>query len=85
MDEMKYTKLAEITGRSNADMIESFLEAEGIDVELVQESVTHTTYVTPFALVQVFVPKDQLEQARELLKGFDEGLPTVEDEDDSEE
>jgi len=72
MDEMKYAMLTEVTGRWRADILESFLEAEGIDVELIQDSISHSTFASPFTGVQVFVPKDKIDQARELLKNFDD-------------
>jgi hypothetical protein len=74
MDEMKYAKLTEVLGRWKAEILESFLEAEGIDVELIQDSLSHTFYTHAFAPVQIFVPKEKLEQARELLKVFDENF-----------
>ena len=77
MDELKYEKLAEIQGRLEADVIESYLEAHGIDVELVQESVGHSAFpvtVDGFGRVQIFVPKDKAREARKLLKNFNEGL-----------
>ena len=39
MDKLTYEKLTEIQGRMEAEMIESFLEAHEIDVELIQESI----------------------------------------------
>jgi hypothetical protein len=38
-DEMKYALLVELTSRLEADLLESYLEANGIDTELFQESV----------------------------------------------
>ena len=87
MDEMKYTMLTEVAGRWRADVIESFLESEGIDVELIQDSISQSAFPSAFTGVQIFVPKDQLEQARELLKNFDdlfENEEQDEDEDDDE-
>jgi len=83
MDEMKYAKLTEVLGRWKAEILESFLEAEGIDVELIQDSLSHTFYTHAFAPVQIFVPIEKLEQARELLKVFDENFEK-EDEDEEE-
>jgi hypothetical protein len=57
-------------------MIESFLEAHGVDVELVQESIGHSAYpvtIDGLGLVQIFVPKNKIREARELLKIFQEG------------
>mgnify|MGYP001765743325 CR=1 FL=1 len=73
MDELKWEVLVEIQGRLNADLLESYLEAHGIDVELIQESVGHTIYpvtVDGLGRVQVFVPKEKLAEARQLLETF---------------
>jgi hypothetical protein len=70
MDALKYEKLTEVQGRLEADMLESYLEAQGIDVELIQESVGHSIYpvmVDGLGRVQVFVPKDKIQAAREWL------------------
>ncbi len=72
MDEMKYEKIGEVNGRWKAEIIESFLEAEGIEVELVQDSVTHYLYKGPFDLVQLYVPNLKAVKARELLESFEE-------------
>ena len=73
MDEMKYALLTEVVGRWKADILESFLRSEEIDVVLIQESVAGSTQQTSFAPVQVYVPKANLQRARELLKSFNEG------------
>ncbi len=73
MDELKWELLTEIYGRLEADLLESYLEAHGIDVELIQEAVGRTIYpvtVNGLGLVQVFVPKEKAAEARELLKDF---------------
>jgi hypothetical protein len=74
MNEMKYTKLTEVLGRWKAEVVESFLESEGIDVELIQDSLSHTFYIHAFAPVQIFVPNEKLEEARELVKNLDDVL-----------
>jgi hypothetical protein len=78
MDEMKYEKIAEVE-RPQADVIESFLEAEGIDVEIIEESVWRTSYSTTFHTVQIFVPKRKVKQALELLKSFNLGMDEEEE------
>ena len=83
MDELKYEKIGEANSRTEAEVIESFLEAEGIDVELVEESVSHSYYVMPFARVEIFVPKEKAAQALKLIKPFDDIQPE-EDEKDNE-
>jgi hypothetical protein len=76
MDTMKWERLTEVQGRLEAELIESFLEANGVDVELVQESVGHSAFpvmVNGLGRVQIFVSKDKLIEAHELLKDFKEG------------
>ena len=75
MDEMKYEKIAEANSRAEAEVIESFLEAEGIDVELIEESISHTAYAVATARVDIFVPNEKAKQALKLLKPFDDIQP----------
>jgi hypothetical protein len=77
MDQLTYEILTEVNGRLEAEMIESFLEAEGIDVELVQESIGHTIYpvaVDGLGRVQIFVPKIKVREAREWMKTLRDGV-----------
>ena len=72
MEELKWDLLCEVQGRLEAEFIKSYLEAQGIDVELFQESVGHHIYpvtVDGLGRVQIFVPKEQTKEARKL---FDE-------------
>jgi hypothetical protein len=85
MDEMKFTQLVEVLGRWKAEIIESLLRNEGIDVVLVQDSISNSTYANPFAPVQIFVPKDAVQPAREILESFEDSEDIMEDEDDTEE
>lgn len=73
MDTLKWQKVAEVQGRLDADLIESFLEANGIDVELIQEALGHSVIpvmIDGLGRVQVFVPKEKAGDARELLENF---------------
>ena len=78
MDELKYEKIGEANSRAEADIIESFLEAEGVDVELVEQSVSRSAYGFATARVELFVPKEKAQQALKLLKSFDD-IQTDED------
>jgi len=83
MDEMAWEKLTEVYGRLEADMIKSYLEAEGISVELFQEAVGHHIYPTTIdglGRVQVFVPKAQADEARNYLTAY-QNEPTTNEED----
>ena len=72
MDKMLYTKLTEVMGRATADVLESYLKSEEIDVVLVEEAVHHVTHTFSFAPVEIYVPKASIQRARELLKKFEE-------------
>jgi hypothetical protein len=77
MDQLTYEILTDVYGRMEAEMIESLLEAEGIDVELVQESIGHSSIpvsVDGLGSVQIFVPKIKIQEAREWLRVYQEGI-----------
>jgi len=83
MDEMKWEKLTEVYGRLEADVLKSFLEAEGVPVELFQEAVGHHIYPTTIdglGRVQIYIPKAQAAQARELLEAWQHQTSTSEEE-----
>jgi hypothetical protein len=74
MDELKWKLLTEVSGRLQADMIKSHLEAEGIEVELFQEAVGHHVYpvmVDGLGRVQLFVPKSKAVEARKILAVYE--------------
>ncbi len=72
MDEMRYAMLTEVFGRWQADIIENFLRAEEIDVVLIPETVIGSPQENTFAPVKIYVPKESLKRARNLLDTFNE-------------
>jgi putative signal transducing protein len=73
MDEIQWAQATEVYGRMQAEMLKSFLEAEGVPVELFQEGAGMSAFPTSvgaLALVEVFVPKDKLAEAQELIAAF---------------
>ena len=83
MDELKWAKLTEVYGRMDADVIESYLEANGVDVELFQEAVGHHIYPTTMdglAKVQIFVAKENLVEALKLIESLNQKSGTEESE-----
>lgn len=85
MNEMKWEKLTEIYGRLEADMAKSYLEAEGIPVELFQEAVGHHAFPTTIdglGRVQLFVPKEKIEEAKMLLETLQDLNPTAHNKED---
>ena len=78
MDELKWELLAEVSGRAEADVLKAFLIGNGIeDVELFQESLGVHAYPSNldlFGIVQVFVPKEQSEDAQKLLEEYKDAM-----------
>ena len=72
MDQMNYAMLTEVMGRWKADILESLLRSEEIDVVLIQESVSGSTQQTSFTPVKIYVPKSSITRARTLLDQFNE-------------
>ena len=73
MTEMTWEKLTKVYDRIEAEMMKAALEALEIPAELMQESVGGTIPVSfgKFAEVQIFVPKDKLEDAQAWLEGYE--------------
>jgi len=73
MDELKWEILTETNGRLEADILKSYLEAAGVQVELIQEAVGHHIYpvtIDGLGRVQLFVSKVQIVLAKELLEEY---------------
>lgn len=73
MDELKWELLVEVSGRPEAELLQSHLQARGIEVELFQEAVGHHIYpvmVDGLGRVQMFVPKSRITEAREVLASY---------------
>jgi len=73
MDELKWELLTEVQGRFNADILKSYFEASGIEVELFQEALGQHIYPTTLDVlgrVEIFVSKEQADAARELLEEY---------------
>ncbi len=75
MDELKWELLTEVQGRLEAEFIKSYLNSQGIDLELFQESIGHHIYavtVDGLGRVQLFVPKEQASEAHRLLDEYNQ-------------
>lgn len=80
-------------GKLAAEMIRAFLESNGIEATVIQESIggTYGLTVGPMGEVQVFVKEEQLDQTRSILAAMErgdyelpeEGEPAQINEDDS--
>lgn len=75
MDQLKWELLTEVQGRLEANLLKTYFEAYGIDIELFQEAVGHHIYpvtINGLGRVQLFVSKEQVEPARLLLDEYNE-------------
>jgi len=74
MDELKWELLTEVQGRAEAEVLKSYFMAYGIDVELFQETVgqLYPTSLDIFGRVELFVSKEQANEARQLLKEYND-------------
>jgi hypothetical protein len=76
MDELKWELLTEVQGRWEADVIKAYLAGSGIDSELFQEAAGQLfpTTLDILGRVQIFVPREQAEEARKLLEEYNNAL-----------
>ncbi len=72
---MELVTVYQAEGQLEAEMIKSFLEAQGIDVVINQESIgrTYGLSVGTLGMVEVLVPQSQAEDAEQLLKAMENG------------
>ena len=73
MDKLKWKLLTEVHGRMQAELLKSYLEAEGIGVEIIQEGIGHNIYPVmngALSLVQFFVPPEQIGEAKKLVAEY---------------
>lgn len=77
LSRLKWVLLTEIYGRLNAELVQSLLNAYEIDVELFQEAAggnfAYPTYVGKFAKVQLFVPYNKFNEAKDIFDNFQNG------------
>ena len=87
MDELKWDLLTEVQGRAEAEVLKTFLIANGIeDVELFQESLGQHIYPTTLDIlgnVQIYVPNAQRLEAQKLLQEYS-NFPLLEDDEGAE-
>jgi hypothetical protein len=73
MDELKWEHLTDVQGRFEADILRAYFEEYGIEIMTFQESLGQNIYPTTLDIlgnVQIFVPKEQAENARKLLEEY---------------
>jgi len=71
----KYKHIYDAYGLLDAEQIKMFLESEGIDVIIAQESAGQTLGLTVGHLgtVKIYVPEEQFDMANKLLDDMEDG------------
>lgn len=73
MSEENWQVIDEVAGELQAEILRGLLEAQGIEVLISQEGISHfafTVTVGPLANVQILVPTSQVEAARVILEDY---------------
>ena len=83
MEGAKWVKLIEILGRTQADLVESYLSAHGIQVQLIHEAYYQFDVGYTAGRVEILVPNYQLDEAKNLYErsGWDFDVTEIDDED----
>ena len=70
-----YKHVYDTYGNLAAEQIKIFLESEGIEALIIQESYGHTLGLTvgPLGMVQIYVPENAFEKAAKLLEEMESG------------
>ena len=85
MVENRWELVITVSGELQADLIRNLLEAQGIEVFLNQEGAGRAYGLTvgPMGEVQVLVPEDQSEEARQIVDDFYAGKFESDEDEDS--
>ena len=87
MDELKCEHLTDVQGKTQADLLKAYFLDNGIEVEIFQESVGQHIYPTTLDILanaQIFVAKEDVETARQLLNEYNDLDEDIEEETENE-
>lgn len=85
MDELKWEHLTDVQGRFEADILTAYFEEYGIEITTFQEALGQHIYPTTLDIlgnVQIFVSKEQAEDARKLLEEYNNANTTTEEKEE---
>jgi hypothetical protein len=85
MDELKWEHLTDVQGRYEADILKAYFEEYGIEIMTFQESLGQNIYPTTLDIlgnVQIFVSKEQAENAHKLLEEYNNAKTEEENEEE---
>lgn len=80
MDEIKWELAGVCNGRLEAELLQSYLEARGIEVVLVQEALGHNVYpvtIDGLGRVQLFVSQKDSAEARAFIAQYQKPNATL--------
>ena len=86
MDEPRWVRLIAVNLRSHADLVESYLKANGIETQLIQEAYYQYRLGYAMGPTEILVPNYLLDPARKLYEstGWDFDATEIDEEDDDE-
>lgn len=87
MEGIKWVKFIETNGRTDADLVESYFKAHGIEIELIHEAYYQYKLGYPAGRVEILVPNYQLGEAQKLYaaSGWDFDITETDEDDEDDE
>lgn len=75
MSQQKWVVVQKIAGEFRAELLRGLLEAQGVQVQLLQEGASRAIGLTfgPLSEVEVYVPENQADDARDVIAQFEAG------------
>ena len=75
MSENEWVALLEVFDRLEAEILKEAIEAQGIPAQLFQEGLSHYLYPVsgPMGRIELCVPNDKLQEARQWLEAYNSG------------
>lgn len=86
MEEAKWVKFIEVLGHMEANLVESYFTAHGIEIELVKEAYFQYKVGCGMGRVEILVPSFQLAEAQKLYakSGWNFDITETDDDEDDE-
>ena len=83
MSENEWVALLEVFDRLEAEILKEAIEAQGIPAQLFQEGLSHYPYPVsgPMGRIELCVPNDKLQEARQWLEAYNSGELREDDSD----
>ncbi len=75
MSQQKWVVVHKVAGEFQAELLRGLLEAQGVQVQLLQEGASRAIGLTfgPLSEVEIYVPETQASDARDVIARFEAG------------